>query len=123
MLFRLVQVLPAAVDPSHLIEALGLGVAYGVGKWFDHRKGKTRDTKDIVKSETLNRIERNVSHLTKDVDDLTGDVRDLRAHLVGPDGQNGLRGDVRELKEDVKGILHRERDRAEDRLHGEYRKT
>lgn len=122
MLFRLVQVLPAAVDPSHLIEALGLGVAYGVGKWFDHRKGQKRDTRGDVNAATLSRIEGKVENVTKDVDDLTGDVRDLRAHIVGPDGQNGLRGDVRELKEDVKGILHRERDRAEDRLHGEYRK-
>lgn len=43
------------------------------------------------------------------LDSLQNDVQDLRAHVIGPDGQNGLRGDFRDLKEDVRGLLERER--------------
>lgn len=41
--------------------------------------------------------------------ELKTSIAELRAFIVGPDGENGLRGEVRELKDDVKGILERER--------------
>ena len=41
---------------------------------------------------------------------LNAGIAELKAYVIGPDGENGLRGDVRELKSDVKGILERERD-------------
>ncbi len=40
--------------------------------------------------------------------ELKSDVQDLKAYVIGPDGQNGLRGDVRELKTQVTGLLARE---------------
>lgn len=46
--------------------------------------------------------------IRNDVTSLSTDVRDLKAYVVGPDGQNGLRGDVKELKTQVTGLLSRE---------------
>ena len=115
----------AVKDSPHLAEGIGLGIAYGIGKIFDRRLGKKRDTRGDINAATLQRIERNVGNLTKDLDDLSGDVRDLRTLMVGIDGENGLRGDVRELKDDVKEITKRELERAEknvDRLHAPYQK-
>jgi hypothetical protein len=57
----------------------------------------------------MNRIEESVAKTT-------GEVRDLKAYVIGPDGQNGLRGDVREMKERVGGLEERER----DQLHSSY---
>lgn len=37
-------------------------------------------------------------------------VNELRAYVVGPDGENGLRGDVREIKKRVIGLEDRERE-------------
>ena len=50
--------------------------------------------------------------LSREVSEVSGDVRDLKAYVIGPDGQNGLRGDVRVLKEDVRGLLDREMPRT-----------
>ncbi|MDB4876476.1 MAG: hypothetical protein JWM41_2922 [Gemmatimonadetes bacterium] len=39
---------------------------------------------------------------------LGSDIREVRAFVVGPDGENGIRGDLREVKERVKAIEERE---------------
>lgn len=49
--------------------------------------------------------------LQADVGECRSEIRDLKAHVIGPDGQNGLRGEVREIKDDVRGLLSRERGR------------
>lgn len=77
-----------------------------------HRKGKQRAP------ELGRELDKRFMPLDIKIDSLSDEVRDLKAHVIGPDGQNGLRGDVRELKYDVKGILDRERDA---KLHGPYR--
>lgn len=80
-----------------------------------HKKGKTRDH---ASNSTLTRIEnglhavqRDVKRLSSDVGELRTETREVRAFVVGPDGENGIRGDVRELKETVKEIEKRERER------------
>lgn len=94
--------------PQIITESVVLGVMIGLGKVWDHRKGSRRDrlTTSALKS------------ISEDVGEVKNEVRDLKAHVIGPDGQNGLRSDVRELRADVKGILERER----DQIHGPYRK-
>jgi hypothetical protein len=77
-----------------------------------HKKGSRRDTSS----------NKQLVEIKDAVGELKTEVAAVKSHVIGPDGQNGLRGDVRELKTDVKGLLERERerDRERDRLHGGY---
>lgn len=43
--------------------------------------------------------------------DLRADISKLSAHVIGPDGQNGLREDVRQLKVELAEIAPRRRQR------------
>jgi hypothetical protein len=95
-----------AVQESHAIEAIVVGVMLGAGKLWDHFKGRKRDRSSTTA----------LTAIRDDLREVKDDVRDLRAFVVGPDGQNGLRGDVREIKSRVIGLEERER----DRLHGPY---
>lgn len=94
------------LDTPTIASALTL-IAVTIKGVLDHRKGQTRDDSG---SEQLTQIHRSIGEIRADVGKLGDDMRDLTAHVIGPDGQNGLRGDVRELKEDVRGILERERE-------------
>lgn len=123
MPLSLVQELTQAAQNSPLvIAAVALSslspLVVAAGTVWNRRRG-------VVNAATLSRIEKKVENLSTDIDDLTGDTRELRVVIIGVDGNNGLRGDVRELKDDVKEITKRELERAErsrDPLHGEYRK-
>jgi len=42
---------------------------------------------------------------------LTGAIAEVRAFCVGPDGTNGIRGDLREMKKRVNGLEQRELER------------
>jgi hypothetical protein len=76
-----------------------------------HKKGSKRDTSS----------NRQLVEIKDAVAELKTEVVAVKSHVIGPDGQNGLRGDVRELRADVKGLLDRERERDRtDRLHGGY---
>lgn len=115
--------LPQAVTaPSNhtLMDALvgGVLVLTQLGTvWVSHLKGK-RGTKTAA--EGLDRrfttlgadlrlaIDLRADGITRDMAVLSGEMKDLKAYVIGPDGQNGLRGDVRELKADVKGLMDRE---------------
>lgn len=70
-----------------------------------HVKGKRRD------STAGSELDKRLLPLNLTITSLGMDIRDLQAHVIGPDGTNGLRGDVRELKADVRGLLDRERDK------------
>ncbi len=87
--------IPGADTPT-LASALTLLAVVGKGV-LDHRKGKEG--------------KRESNRAMRSIDDLKAGIAELKAYVIGPDGENGLRGDVRELKSDVKGILERERDR------------
>lgn len=49
------------------------------------------------------------------LDALQLEVHDLTAYVIGPDGENGIRGDVREMKQKIDGLEERERRRLEGR--------
>jgi hypothetical protein len=49
-------------------------------------------------------VERKVTHLQQTADTTAKAVAELRVGIVVIDGTNGLRGDVRELQQDVKVI-------------------
>ena len=93
-----------AVHDAPSREVYGAALVLGLGQfltWFSGRhrgnKGK-KESKDAFK-----RIEDSLASVQTQ-------VRDLSSHVIGPDGENGIRGDVRELKTAVNGILERERD-------------
>lgn len=110
MLTSLLQALPAPSDTrAVIVEAVVVGVVVGIGKLFDHRANKKRETRDRASVTQMNRIE-------DGLEVVSNEVRDLKAYVIGPDGQNGLRGDMREMKERVGGLEQRER----DNLHGAY---
>jgi hypothetical protein len=89
--------MPIPAETPTLASALTLLAVVGQG-WLAHRKGREG--------------KRANSRTTEAIDELELGLRELRVAMIGIDGENGIRGDVRELKDDVKGILERERDRA-----------
>ena len=93
------------IDPTlaqYLSNGAILAVLTGKGI-YDAFRGRTRDRQktsiDTQLGSRLLRIEEG--------------LRELKAHVIGPDGENGLRGDVREIKARVIGLEERERDRLE----------
>jgi hypothetical protein len=103
-MLHLEQVLPPASGSRELVEAGAIGLIVGAGKLWDYFHGRRARADATANGKKLDRI-------STAVDKVELDVRDLRAFVVGPDGQNGLRSDVRELKSRVDGIEERERDR------------
>lgn len=109
------QVVATAPTVSHAeLYAAGATFLLVAAQWLTaHRKGRKRDL--ALGPELDQRFGPVQKSLTK----LSDDVRDLKAHVVGPDGQNGLRGDFRDIAKRVDGLEERERSRlTEDRLHG-----
>lgn len=86
---------PAVVDHGKELIGLATVVLLQISRWIaDTRKGARRDTAGAKK---INAIESGVAQLGVE-------LRDLKAHVIGPDGENGLRSDVRELKSDVRAL-------------------
>jgi hypothetical protein len=97
-------------------------LAIAITSFLNHRKGKHRDANS---GSALKRIE---GKLDDSIDEqrqinerLTQAIRDVSHLVVGPLGDNGVRGDLRELKSSLDRHLdeHRDADR-EMRLHGPY---
>lgn len=102
----LLQTVAAAAD-GHGKELIAAGATFLLvaAQWIAaHHKGRNRE------KSLGDQLDRKLKPLHEGMSTLTLEVRDLRAHVIGPDGENGLRGDVRELKEEVSGLLTRERD-------------
>lgn len=76
-------------------EALVVLIVAGKGL-LDHRGGRRRD-----------------KSLGEQFGELSAGIAEVRAFCVGPDGKNGIRGDVHEIKKRVIGLEDRERDRLE----------
>jgi hypothetical protein len=103
-----------------------------LAQWITaHLKGRNRDrsmSTDIRKQLAgeiaplglaIAGIKNDLSEVRGDVTTLTMETRDLKGYVIGPDGENGLRGDVREIKARVIGLEDRERDAlAAAQLHG-----
>ncbi len=118
MLTPLTQTLPiVAPDAWHLVGegALVAGVMVVRDLWNSRNTKKQAATKKVERTTELDDRLQSIRHaisLTGDgiraeITELAGEVKDLKAHVIGPDGQNGLRADVRELKDDVRGLLRR----------------
>lgn len=83
--------------PTHTKEVYGLAGIFitQLGIYFaNNRKGKARDRSAVGQLDTI----------TGQLGTLSHDLQDLRAYVIGPDGQNGLRGDVKALTVEVQTL-------------------
>lgn len=115
-MFQMIEQMQAVpTQVSHAKELYGLAAIFAtqIGlALVAHIKGRRRP---VETTRQMNLALNNaLTPVSIKLDSLSNDVQDLRAHVIGPDGQNGLRSEVREIKSDVRGILERER------LHGTY---
>ncbi len=80
-----------------------------ISKVFDHFKGKRRDHRQTKQlDERFSALETSTKTWQNDSDEK---IQRLFAFIIGPDGQNGIRGDQRDLAERVKELEKRDRDR------------
>lgn len=108
------------LDMKLVGDALVVLIVAGKGV-LDWRGGQRRDRKHTslldTRFSTLDlSLEQRFNGITREVAEVRSEVREVRAFVVGPDGENGIRGDIREVKARVIGLEERER----DRLHGTY---
>lgn len=99
----------------------GLLVATQLGTvWLAHLKGKkgAKTASEGMDSKLANlgsnlrmAIDTRCDALTEDVTAIRADIRTLSSHVIGPDGQNGLRGDVRRIDRELAEIAPRRRKR------------
>lgn len=116
------QTLPMPDASSmHWMTDLGIILAMALSKVWDARFAHPRIKKE--RNEELDsrlislRTALDIGHqsIRDDLQGVVSRVQDLSAHVIGPDGQNGLRGEVREMKADVRGLLEREPPRRRKR--------
>lgn len=122
MLLEQVAAVPPAVDHAKELYALGAVLTIQLGgmgaAWLRNRRGPAEQTKRIELA--LNNA---LTPVGIKLDSLVGDMQDMKEHLAtvdslvrGPDGQNGMRGDLRKVEKRMDEFEERER----DRLHGSY---
>lgn len=114
-MFQMIEQLAQAPVPvSHAKELYGLGaiLLVQIGAIINGAIQRKKQAPQLGRE-----LDKRLMPLDIKIDSLSGEVRDLKAHVIGPDGQNGLRSDVKDLRSDVKGLLERER------LHGPYHPT
>lgn len=112
---------PQTLVTEPTLHMVGEGILLGAfmvikGLWDDRKTSKRTAATKKERNEELDTrlnslrqvISLNHDNLKGDVQAVSTEVRDLKAYVIGPDGQNGLRGDMRELKGKVEGLLTRE---------------
>lgn len=102
MCLDLAQAAQAAHDTPSL-QVAGAAIALGTGQFLTWLSGRRRGNHGKAENaKAFERVEKSIAAVEKQ-------VVALSAHVIGPDGENGIRGDVREIKKQVDGILDRER--------------
>lgn len=98
------------MDPEHW-QALGTAIAIGLLGVLNDLKGRRKD-----KSQTKT-LDQHFAQLAKSIDrrfnTVDTNIAEVRAFCVGPDGENGFRKDIGEIKDRVGGLEERERERLE----------
>ncbi len=95
-----------AISQEHMVDALVV-VMLATSKVFDHFKGKRRDHRQTKQlDDRFAALEASTKTWQTDSDEK---IQRLFAFIIGPDGQNGIRGDQRKLAERVGKIEERER--------------
>lgn len=109
----LLQAAAVAAD-SHGKELIAAGATFLLvaAQWITaHLKGRNRER-------TLgDQLDRKLKPINEGIQEIALECRDLRAIVVGVDGQNGLRSDVRKLTERADDADTRERERLERKVY------
>lgn len=80
---------------------------------INHRKGKVRDQGQKSEFEQLQAtITKNHLETTQQFNAISLDLVELRG-VVGVDAESGIRGDVAQVRTEVRGLVDRERERLE----------
>ena len=101
----------------HWLEAVGIVAAIALAKVYDARfahpriKKERNDELDSRLNSVRTAIDISSQAIRHDVTTLSGEVRDLKAHVIGPDGKNGLRGEVRIVQRELAALAPRRRRR------------
>lgn len=99
------------MDMQHLGEAIVGGLVL-VKQGVDFFGGRARDRRHSDGQAKLR------AEIAQQFAEFNLKLAELRAFVVGPDGQNGLRGDLGEVKERVDELEERERNRLQPRQVG-----
>lgn len=103
------------LSPELLGNALVVVVVAGKSL-LDLRGGKRRDS---THAGVFRAINAKLDQLGEDVDELRTETSKVSALVIGADGQNGIRGKLREVQARVIDLEDRERDRlSHQQLHG-----
>lgn len=91
------------VHETPSLQVAGAALLLGAGQFLTWLSGRRRGNHGKAENaKAFERVEKSIVLVEKQ-------VAMLSAHVIGPDGENGIRGDVREIKKQVDGILDRER--------------
>jgi len=101
------------MDPQHIGEAVvgGLVVAKQL---LDFIGGRARDRRHSAGQTSLR------AELQKQFADIKLELEQLRAFVIGPDGQNGIRGDVRKAEKRLDDLEERELQRLQPQQVGTF---
>lgn len=103
-----------------LISALGPIAVAALG-YINHRKGKARDQGQKSELEQLlTTISNNHLETTQQFNTISLELVELRG-VVGNDAGSGMRGEVGQIRGEVKGLVDRERDRLEAKAYDRRR--
>lgn len=96
------------------ITTAAVGLMFATTTALNHFKGKRRDKGNgSTLHEILAKLDEHRDETRERFSEMTLELHDLKGMMVGIDGQNGFRGDLREVKKTVGGLMDRERDRLE----------
>lgn len=104
----------------HMLYVAIAAVLYAVAEFIKAQVGKKNSAKvhQATRQERNEELDHRITSLRQainsatdsvraDVTTLSGEVKDLKSHVIGPDGQNGLRGDVRKLQVELAQLAPR----------------
>lgn len=128
VLLALTQALAEASASSGGTAAVVAGGMIALVKLADHfgekRRERARDTKlEAAVTAISDKVDESQRATDKRCESIERSVATLSAHIIGPDGENGLRGDLREVKKRVIGLEERERERLSRRVGAKDRRS
>ena len=96
------------------LNALMIAAAGAATTIINRRHGRTKEAGKKseltqLKESIEQKIDENHRETRETFMEIRLELQTLRGHVVGPDGENGIRGDVRELKTQVNALIERER--------------
>lgn len=107
-------VLPPAVT-SNLAEIVSLGALLALKALQEAIAGRRREKRQSTELST--QLGEVTGAFQQRCDGIERSVATLSAHVIGPDGENGLRSDVRKIQDKLDDFERRERERLERKVY------